>query len=275
MKRFLSSLFGQVLLAIVLGVLLGQFAAEWAVPLKPLGDGFIKLIKMLIAPIIFTTVVAGISGMGDMKKVGRVGGMALLYFEAVTTLALIIGLVVANLLTPGAGVSRRRGRARRQVRRPLRRGGAGHRAGGLAAAHYSEHLCRGLRRGGHPAGATHRTAVGLRARPAGRTRPAGHPPAARAGAHVLQHRHDCDSARAAGRLRCHGLHHRQVWARVACGHGEAAGLCFPHLRAVYHLRARLDRPAGRLQPLEDPPLPPGGIAHCRRHLLVGGRRCPA
>jgi len=104
MKRFLSSLFGQVLVAIVLGVLLGQFAPEWAVPLKPLGDGFIKLIKMLIAPIIFTTVVAGISGMGDMKKVGRVGGMALLYFEVVTTLALIIGLVVANVLTPGDGV---------------------------------------------------------------------------------------------------------------------------------------------------------------------------
>ena len=104
MKRFFSSLYGQVLTAIVLGVLLGQFAPDWAVPLKPLGDGFIKLIKMLIAPIIFTTVVAGIAGMGDMKKVGRVGMKALLYFEIATTLALIIGLIVANLFTPGAGV---------------------------------------------------------------------------------------------------------------------------------------------------------------------------
>ncbi len=104
MKRFLSSLYVQVFVAIVLGVLLGVCVPDWAVPLKPLGDGFIKLIKMLIAPIIFTTVVAGIAGMGDMKKVGRVGVKALIYFEAVTTLALIIGLVVANVFLPGAGV---------------------------------------------------------------------------------------------------------------------------------------------------------------------------
>jgi aerobic C4-dicarboxylate transport protein len=104
MKRFFSSLYVQVLVAIVLGVLLGLYAPDWAVPLKPLGDGFIKLIKMLIAPIIFTTVVAGIAGMGDMRKVGRVGVKALLYFEIVTTLALVIGLIVANVFRPGAGV---------------------------------------------------------------------------------------------------------------------------------------------------------------------------
>ena len=104
MKRFFSNLYVQVLVAIFLGVLLGRFRPEWAVPLKPLGDGFIKLIKMLIAPIIFTTVVAGIAGMGDMKKVGRVGVKALLYFEVVTTFALIIGLLVANGFAPGAGV---------------------------------------------------------------------------------------------------------------------------------------------------------------------------
>ncbi len=104
MKRLLTGLYFQVLVAIVLGVALGALAPDWAVPLKPLGDGFIKLIKMLIAPIIFTTVVAGIAGMGDMKKVGRVGVKALIYFEIVTTLALIIGLVVGNVFTPGAGV---------------------------------------------------------------------------------------------------------------------------------------------------------------------------
>jgi aerobic C4-dicarboxylate transport protein len=104
MKRLFASLYVQVLVAIVLGVLLGVFVPDWAVPLKPLGDGFIKLIKMLIAPIIFTTVVAGIAGMGDMKKVGRVGVKALVYFEVVTTLALIIGLIVANVFAPGAGV---------------------------------------------------------------------------------------------------------------------------------------------------------------------------
>jgi aerobic C4-dicarboxylate transport protein len=104
MKRLLSSLYIQVLVAIVLGVLLGRFAPEWAVTLKPLGDGFIKLIKMLIAPIIFTTVVAGIAGMGNIKKVGRVGVAALLYFEVVTSLALVIGLVIANVFNPGVGV---------------------------------------------------------------------------------------------------------------------------------------------------------------------------
>jgi len=104
MKRLLSSLYIQVLIAIVCGVLLGHFQPDFAVPLKPLGDGFIKLIKMLIAPIIFTTVVAGIAGMGDMKKVGRVGVKALIYFEIITTVALVIGLVVANWIQPGAGI---------------------------------------------------------------------------------------------------------------------------------------------------------------------------
>ncbi|MEO6876745.1 MAG: dicarboxylate/amino acid:cation symporter [Opitutaceae bacterium] len=104
MKRVFSSLYVQVLIAIVLGVLLGQFRPDWAVPLKPLGDGFIKLIRMLIAPIIFTTVVAGIAGIGDMRKVGRVGMKALIYFEVVTSFALIIGLVVANVFRPGDGV---------------------------------------------------------------------------------------------------------------------------------------------------------------------------
>ncbi len=104
MKRLVSSLYVQVLVAIVLGVVLGVVAPDSAIPLKPLGDGFIKLIKMLIGPIIFTTVVAGIAGMGNLRKVGRVGVMALVYFEAVTTLALIIGLVIANAFQPGAGI---------------------------------------------------------------------------------------------------------------------------------------------------------------------------
>ena len=73
--------------------------------MKPLGDGFIKLIKMMIAPIIFSTVVVGIAKMGDMKEVGRVGIKALLYFELVTTLALVIGLVVVNIVRPGAGMN--------------------------------------------------------------------------------------------------------------------------------------------------------------------------
>src|SRR3954469_20697935 len=99
-----KSLYGQVLIAIALGVAFGYFAPEKAATFKPLGDAFIKVIKMLIAPIIFTTVVTGIAGMGNVEKVGRVGWKALLYFEVVTTLALAIGLVVAHLIKPGAGI---------------------------------------------------------------------------------------------------------------------------------------------------------------------------
>src|SRR5213083_1690038 len=87
----------------VAGVLLGYWAPERAIALKPLGDGFIALVKMLISPIIFCTVVLGIAGAGSMKKVGRVGGKALLYFEVVSTFALIIGLGVANYIRPGDG----------------------------------------------------------------------------------------------------------------------------------------------------------------------------
>jgi len=99
-----NTLYLQVLAAIVVGVMVGYLWPDFGASLKPLGDGFIKLVKMLIAPIIFATVVVGLAGMGDLKKVGRVGGRALLYFEIVSTLALIIGLVVANVFMPGAGV---------------------------------------------------------------------------------------------------------------------------------------------------------------------------
>src|SRR5205085_4916647 len=102
-KPFYKVLYIQVLFAIVVGVLLGIFDPALATAMKPLGDGFVKLIKMIIAPVIFCTVVAGIAGMQDMKKIGRVGGKALLYFEIVSTFALAIGLIVANLIKPGAG----------------------------------------------------------------------------------------------------------------------------------------------------------------------------
>src|SRR5215207_6389401 len=98
-----NTLYVQVLIGIVLGGVLGYFQPQWGVKLRPLGDAFVSLVKMLIAPIIFSTVVVGLAGMGDLKKIGRVGAKALIYFEVVTTLALIIGLVVANVFTPGAG----------------------------------------------------------------------------------------------------------------------------------------------------------------------------
>ena len=103
-KPFYKSLYVQVLVAIAIGILLGHFYPETGVALKPLGDGFVKLIKMAIAPIIFCTVVSGIAGMQDMKAVGKTGGYALLYFEIVSTLALVIGLVVVNIAQPGAGM---------------------------------------------------------------------------------------------------------------------------------------------------------------------------
>ena len=88
-----KSLYFQVLVAITIGVLLGHYYPDTGAAMKPLGDGFIKLIKMIIAPIIFCTIVVGIAGMEDMKKVGKTGGLAVLYFEIVSTVALIIGLV--------------------------------------------------------------------------------------------------------------------------------------------------------------------------------------
>jgi aerobic C4-dicarboxylate transport protein len=102
---FYRSLWVQVGLAIVLGVALGRFSPHLAVAMKPLGDGFIKLITMVITIVIFCTVVTGIAGMQDIKKVGRVGGKALLYFEIVSTLALLMGLVAGNLIHPGRGLN--------------------------------------------------------------------------------------------------------------------------------------------------------------------------
>ena len=104
-KPLYKSLYFQVITAITLGVLLGHFLPETGAAMKPLGDGFIKLIKMIIAPIIFCTVVVGIAGMEDMKKVGKTGGLALLYFEVVSSLALIVGLVIVNLVGPGEGMN--------------------------------------------------------------------------------------------------------------------------------------------------------------------------
>lgn len=105
MKRFVSSLFGQVVAALILGVVLGVVWPNFAIALKPLGDVFIKLIKMAIAPLVFGVVVHGIVGAGDLRKVGRVGLKSLIYFEAVTTIALVLGLVLAYVFAPGHGMN--------------------------------------------------------------------------------------------------------------------------------------------------------------------------
>ena len=102
---FFRSLYFKVIVGIITGIALGWFYPDLGAQMKPLGDAFIKLIKMVIAPIIFFTVVTGIAGIGDMKKLGRVGLKALLYFEVVSTLALVIGLIVVKIVQPGAGIN--------------------------------------------------------------------------------------------------------------------------------------------------------------------------
>src|SRR5258708_30124857 len=102
-KPFYASLWAQVLIAMALAIALGYFSPARAVAMKPLGDVFIRLITMIITILIFCTVVSGIAGMQDLKKVGRVGGKALLYFEIVSTIALATGLIVGNVVRPGSG----------------------------------------------------------------------------------------------------------------------------------------------------------------------------
>jgi Na+/H+-dicarboxylate symporter len=98
-------LYVQVLAGIALGVVFGHFFPNLGEEMKPLGDGFIKLIKMLLAPVIFATIVVGIARMGDLKEAGKVGAKALLYFEVLSTIALVVGLAVVNLLKPGVGMN--------------------------------------------------------------------------------------------------------------------------------------------------------------------------
>lgn len=104
LSKLLKNLTFQVITAVLLGVLVGVLWPDAGKQMKPLGDTFINAVKMVIAPIIFFTIVLGIAKMGDMKKVGKVGGKAFIYFEVVTTLALIVGLFVVNLIKPGAGL---------------------------------------------------------------------------------------------------------------------------------------------------------------------------
>ena len=102
--HFYRHLYVQVLVAIAAGIVLGHFYPDIGASLKPLGDAFIKLVKMVIAPVIFLTVATGIAGVSDLHKVGRVAGKAMIYFLVFSTLALIVGLVVSNVIQPGAGM---------------------------------------------------------------------------------------------------------------------------------------------------------------------------
>ncbi|AYM96989.1 C4-dicarboxylate transporter DctA [Acidovorax sp. 1608163] len=105
MQRFFRSLFGRVVLALIAGVVVGLLWPDWAVQLKPLGDGFIKLIKMLVPLIVFCVVVHGIAGTGDLRRVGRLGVKSLIYFEVITSIALVLGLLLAFVFEPGVGMN--------------------------------------------------------------------------------------------------------------------------------------------------------------------------
>ena len=104
-RPLLGPLWLQVLIAIVLGIAVGVFFPHQAIALKPLGDGFVRLVRMTLAPVIFGSIVVGIAGMGDLREVGRVGAKALIYFEVVSTIALFMGLIAINVLHPGRGMN--------------------------------------------------------------------------------------------------------------------------------------------------------------------------
>jgi aerobic C4-dicarboxylate transport protein len=148
-KPFYRSLWGQVLLGVAIAIVLGYVAPTTAQAMRPLGDAFIRLITMVISLVIFCTVAAGIAGMDSIKKVGRVGGKALLYFEVLTSIALIIGLVVGALIQPGAGFNATPTRAMRPPCR-LRRSGEGADGDRLPPEHHSELRDRSVRRRQHP-----------------------------------------------------------------------------------------------------------------------------
>ena len=160
MPAFTKSLFGQVMVALVLGVVAGVFWPDFAAQMKPLGDGFIKLIKMIIAPLVFGVVVHGIASAGDLKKVGRVGVKSIIYFEVVTTIALVLGIVVAYVFGPGHGMNIDPSTLDASALSTYtERAQQIHGAGRLPAQHHPLDLRRRLRQRRHPAGAGARGAL--------------------------------------------------------------------------------------------------------------------
>ena len=215
--RVLRHLYVQVLIGIALGVLVGALWPAFGASLKPLGDAFIKLVKMMIAPIIFTTVVLGIAKIGDLKALGRVGLKALVYFEVVTTLALVIGLIVVNLVQPGVG-HECRSRQARCHRGVANYAGRAKEQGVVAflLGIIPDSFLGAFTGGRAAAGAAGRHPVRYRA---GADRERSGAPAVRAldrageffFAIIAMH----DAAGAAGRVRGDGVHDRTIWRRHA------------------------------------------------------------
>ena len=240
--------------------------------LKPLGDGFIALVKMLISPIIFCTVVLGIAGAGDMKKVGRVGGKALLYFEVVSTFALVIGLVVANLIRPGAGFN--------VDPATLDSRAVADYAKVAASQSTVEFLLHMIPRTFFDAftGSGDLLQVLLRRRavrlchdphgPGGQRRPPGDRDQL---AHLLPHHERDHEAGAARRRRGDGVHDRALRGRCAEADGVADGQLLSHLHPVRAGRAGQHCRADRVQHRALHRLHQGGAADRARHLVIGVR----
>ena len=236
--------------------------------MKPLGDAFIKMIKMIIAPIIFCTVVHGIASMSDMKKVGRVGLKALIYFEVLTTIALIVGLIVVNTLKPGAGmnvdVSTLDTTLDPGVRREVQ--GTGHDP--VPDGRHPQHGRRRIRIGRDPAGAVLRHPVRVRAAGARRARQVAaqcdRPGLIRA---VRRRRHHHEG-RTDRRVRRDGLHDRQIRHRDAAVARPADGGLLRDLHHLRCFRARLLRLARRFQHLQVHPLHQGRAADRARHVVL-------
>ena len=167
-RAWWKELWVQVLIAMAAGIALGIFHPDLAEKMQPFGDAFIKAIRMLIAPIIFCTVVHGIAHMADMARVGRVALKAIVYFEVITTIALVIALIMVNLLKPGAGMNIDPTTINASVIQALCQADRGGRVRAVPDEHHSRHLHRRVCRRQYPAGAVHFRGVRLCADPAGR-----------------------------------------------------------------------------------------------------------
>ena len=243
-KPFYRQLYFQVVTAIILGVTVGHFWPDVGASLKPLGDAFVKLVKMIIAPVIFLTVTTGIAGMSDLKKVGRVAGKAMLYFVTFSTLALVVGLIVGNFIQPGAGLNIDPASLDGVGGRRLRRQGARHHGRRLPERHHPDDGGQRLRRGQHPAGAVLLGPVRHRARRGRRARHDGPEPSPGHDEPDVQAGRDPDEGGPDRRLRRHGLHHRQVRHRLGDQPRDAGRHLLPDRADLRGSRARHRRPGG-------------------------------
>ncbi len=267
-KPLYKHLYVQVLFAIACGVILGHFWPETGASMKPLGDAFIKLIKMIIAPIIFCTVVGGIAGMEDMKKVGRVGGKALLYFEVVSTIALIIGLIVVNTLKPGAGMNIDPATLDTKALASYTTAAKSQSTVDFLMNVIPTTVIDAFAKGEILQVLLFSVLFGFALSSAGER-----------GRDVVRFIEKVTHAlfivvalhhegRADRRVRRDGLHDRQVRHRLAAAAGAADGQLLPHVPAVHLHRAGPDRALDRVQHLPLHRLHQGGAADRARHVVV-------